>query len=116
MIEIIPIRLENGIAIGITVQYPKTTLLSICTKVGYIMCGVLDIAMVDNLHRDRNIVAARMIHVKSFEDLLNATVLDATIQAQRIGIEPGKTTGREALELMLQLEKKVDSHPSFVIK
>jgi len=40
MIEIIPIRLENGIAIGITVQYPKTTLLSICTKVGYIMCGV----------------------------------------------------------------------------
>src|SRR5690554_336087 len=101
MIEVIPIKLENGVAMGISVQYPKTTLLSICTEVGYIMCGVLDVALVDNLHQDRKIVAARMIHVRSFEDLLNATVMEATRQAQEIGIVPGKTTGREALELML---------------
>lgn len=105
MIEMIPINLDNGKAIGISVKYPKTTLLSISTEVGYIMCGVLNIEGVDKLHADRDIIAARMTKVKTFDDMLRAKVVEATQEAQKIGIVPKMTTGRQALELMLKQEK-----------
>jgi uncharacterized protein YunC (DUF1805 family) len=107
MIEMTPIKLDNGIAIGVSVQYPKTTLLSINTDVGYIMCGVLDVEAVDSLHQDRRIVAARLINVRSFEDMLAAKVVKATKQAENLGIIPGKTTGKQALELMLLQQQQV---------
>lgn len=101
MIEMTPIKLDNGIAIGVSVKYPKTTLLSITTQAGYIMCGVLNVEGIDKLHKDRCIVAARVTNVRNFEDMLSATVIEATRQAQILGIIPGLTTGRQALELML---------------
>jgi len=101
MVEMIPIKLDNGTAIGIAVRYPKTTLLSITTDAGYIMCGVLNVEGVDTLHRERRIIAARLTNVKNFDDMLDAIVIEATKQAESLGIIPGITTGKQALELML---------------
>lgn len=102
MIKMTPIKLDNGTAIGISVNYPKTTLLSISTETGYIMCGILDIETVDTLHAERRIIAARLINVRNFEDMLNGTIESATRLALHLGIIPGETTGKQALEIMLK--------------
>lgn len=104
MINVVPITIVNGFAIGVSVKYPKTTLLSITTAVGYIMCGVLNIDALDVLHDDRQIIAARVTGVKEIEDLLGARVSEATKKAKEIGIEPGMT-GKEALEKMVEFDK-----------
>jgi uncharacterized protein YunC (DUF1805 family) len=105
MINVEPLQLENGVAIGVSVSYPKTTLLSIVTTIGYVMCGVLNIEALDKLHKDREIIAARITGVKSFQDLLNEKVVEATVKACSIGICEGMT-GREALNIMLQQAKR----------
>jgi uncharacterized protein YunC (DUF1805 family) len=43
--------------------------------------------------------AANVRGVQSFEDMLNASVVEVTELARELGIEPGMT-GREALEKM----------------
>jgi len=104
LVNVVPITLSNGIAIGISVEYPKTTLLSIATSVGYIMCGVLNIDVLDTLHADRQVIAARVIGVKKLEELLSARISESTKRAKKIGIEPGMT-GQEALEKMMEFSK-----------
>lgn len=116
MIEIIPIKLDSGTAIGVSVQYPKTTLLSINTDVGYIMCGVLDVETVDTLHEDRRVIAAQLINVKNFADMLDAKVSKATKEALILGIIPGKTSGKEALELMFKYQQINESFSSALDK
>lgn len=109
MVEMTPIQLNDGIAIGISISYPKTRLLSITTDVGYIMCGVLNIVGIDSLHAERKIIAARVTGVKSFEDMLKTKVVEATQEAQKLGIIPNISTGEEALGLMLQYSKTLQS-------
>jgi uncharacterized protein YunC (DUF1805 family) len=105
VINVVPITLENGTAIGVSVKYPKTTLLSIATSIGYVMCGVLNIDALDTLHPERQIIAARVTGVRQIEDLLEAKVSEVTKRAEEIGIQPGMT-GKEALEKMLAFEKE----------
>jgi uncharacterized protein YunC (DUF1805 family) len=101
MIHIEPIELDNGIAIGIEVNVPKTKILVIKTNKGYIMCGVLDIKTLDRLHPEREIIAAKAEGVKTLDDLLKATIKEATKNSKLLGIKPGITIGKEALEKMM---------------
>lgn len=94
------IQLDSGMAIGVEVKLPKTTVLILSARKGYVMCGVLDVANLDRRLPERRVVAARVTGVKTFSDMLEARVELATEAARELGIIENVTTGREALELM----------------
>jgi uncharacterized protein YunC (DUF1805 family) len=100
MMRVEPILLEGHTAIAIEVKLPKTTLLVVTTDKGYIMCGALDVALLNERLRDRNIVAARATGVRTIEELLEAPLESVTYTAEDLGIVAG-LTGREAILRMM---------------
>lgn len=101
MINVIPIPIEGQIALGISVQLPKTNLIAVTTDIGYIMCGALDVGLLNEKLAARGIIAARAVGVKSLDELLDAPMESVTLKAQELGISPG-TIGRDAIKIMLQ--------------
>ncbi|MEF3302264.1 YunC family protein [Paenibacillus sp. GYB003] len=99
MMEVKPIVIEDRTVIGITVQLPKTSLIAIATDRGYIMCGALDVALLNERLKERGIIAARATGVRSIDDLLEAPLESVTFEAEMLGIVPGMK-GRDALLLM----------------
>ena len=100
MVEMIPIPLGHGTAVGITVRLPRTTLLVAATDAGYLMCGALDVRLLDERLASRAIVAARAVGVRTIDELLAAPIDDLTSAAAALGLTRGMP-GREALERML---------------
>jgi uncharacterized protein YunC (DUF1805 family) len=100
MVSIIPYTIGNGQVIGVHVALPKTNLLAFSTEIGYIMCGALDVQLLNDKLSDRNIIAARAVGVRTLEQLLEAPMESCTFAAQEIGIVPG-ISGKEALQIML---------------
>jgi uncharacterized protein YunC (DUF1805 family) len=100
MIRVEPISIDNKVVIGIEVKLPKTTLLVITTDKGYIMCGALDIQLLNDKLSDRHIVAARATGVRTLEDLIEAPLESVTHDAEKLGIHAG-TIGRDAIRKML---------------
>jgi uncharacterized protein YunC (DUF1805 family) len=89
------IKLENGCALGLRFEMQKYPLLVIRAEKGFLMCGYLNVNAAETLGD----TAAKVRGVQSFEDMLNASVVEVTELARELGIEPGMT-GREALEKM----------------
>jgi uncharacterized protein YunC (DUF1805 family) len=100
MVTMTPVALEGGAATAITVTLPKTTLIAVTTPRGYIMCGALDVELLNTRLADRGIIAGRALGVRSVDDLLEAPLADVTDGARALGIAPGMK-GRDALNLML---------------
>jgi uncharacterized protein YunC (DUF1805 family) len=100
MIQVKPIQIDNRTAIGITVDLPKTTLIAVTTDKGYIMCGALDVALLNDRLKDRRIVAGRAVGVRTLEDLLEAPLESVTDAAKQLGITPGMI-GRDAVLKMM---------------
>ncbi|MFC6332650.1 YunC family protein [Paenibacillus septentrionalis] len=101
MIKMIPITLPSGATvIGTEVKLPKTSLLSISSDKGYIMCGALDVALLNDKLKDRQIIAARAVGVRTLDELLHAPLESVTHEAERLGVTVGMR-GIDALELML---------------
>lgn len=100
MIQLTPIKIEDHTFNAVTVLLPKTTLLVVMNDKGYIMCGALDVALLNERLLDRKIIAGRAVGVKTIEELLNAPLESITIEAERLGIQKGMI-GREALLKML---------------
>ena len=98
-----PIPVGGGTAIGIVAKLPKTTLLAIMTNTGYIMCGALDIGLLNDRLKDRGIIAGRAVGVRTLEDLLAAPLESVTHEAVKVGIVPGMT-GVAALERLIAHE------------
>ncbi|MEQ6377117.1 DUF1805 domain-containing protein [Bacillaceae bacterium S4-13-58] len=97
MIQLEPIIINGHMFKGVSVKLPKTNLLTISNENGYIMCGALDVDLLNEKLLDRKIVGARAIGVRSLEDLLEAPLNKVTVEAKRkYGWEPGMI-GREAL-------------------
>ncbi|GAB6876727.1 YunC family protein [Thermaerobacter litoralis] len=103
VVEVRPIPLRGGTAIGVKVELPKTRLVAIATPAGYIMCGALDVRLLDDLLGARRIVAGRALGVRDFDDLLDRPLESVTSTARELGIHPGMK-GREALERLLATE------------
>lgn len=101
MVQLRPIDIDGHQVVGIEVQLPKTTLLVAATDKGYIMCGALDVALLNERLADRHIIAARAIGVRTLEQLLAAPLESVTYTAEEIGITAGMT-GREALLKMIE--------------
>ncbi|PWK11321.1 YunC family protein [Tumebacillus permanentifrigoris] len=101
MINVIPIPIEGQIALGISVQLPKTNLVVVSTDIGYIMCGALDVGLLNEKLAARGIIAARAVGVKTIDELLDAPLESVTHKARELGITPGMI-GRDAIKIMLQ--------------
>ncbi|MDB5055955.1 MAG: hypothetical protein JWM44_4005 [Bacilli bacterium] len=100
MIRMIPIQFQDIVAVGIEVSLPKTTLITISTAKGYIMCGALDIQLLNDKLSERQIIAARAVGVRSIEQLLEAPLESVTYEAEALGIVPGMK-GKEAIMRMM---------------
>lgn len=100
MVTLEPVQVGGHILVGVEVKLPKTTLLSISTDKGYIMCGALDIGLLNEKLADRQIIAARAVGVRTIAQLLAAPMESVTIEAEKLGVVPGMS-GAEALQLML---------------
>lgn len=99
MMEAKPIVVEGRTFIGITVRLPKTTLIAVASERGYIMCGALDVGLLNEKLKERGIIAGRAVGVRSLDDLLEAPLESVTHEAEKLGITPGMK-GRDALLLM----------------
>jgi uncharacterized protein YunC (DUF1805 family) len=100
MIRMIPIQFQGIVAIGIEVSLPKTTLITVSTAKGYIMCGALDVQLLNDKLSERQIIAARAVGVRTIEQLLEAPLESVTYEAEALGIVPGMT-GKDAIMRMM---------------
>ncbi|WP_435799470.1 YunC family protein [Peribacillus asahii] len=95
-----PIKLKEYTFLAISVELPKTTLLVVTSDKGYIMCGALDVALLNDKLKDRRIVAGRATGVKTIDQLLEAPLESVTYEAEVLGIHRGMI-GKEALLKMV---------------
>jgi uncharacterized protein YunC (DUF1805 family) len=100
MVTLTPIIIEGHPFTAVTVRLPKTTLLTVSNDKGYIMCGALDVGLLNDVLADRKIVAGRAVGVKTIEQLLKAPLESITLEAEAVGIQVGMT-GEAALLKML---------------
>jgi uncharacterized protein YunC (DUF1805 family) len=99
MIEMSPIEIEGRTFLCITVRLPKTNLLVVTGDKGYIMCGALDVALLNEKLKSRKVIAGRAVGVKTIEELLEAPLESVTFEAESLGAIKGMV-GKEALLLM----------------
>ncbi|MBE3556304.1 MAG: DUF1805 domain-containing protein [Firmicutes bacterium] len=96
MVAMRPVQVADKQPIAVEIELPKTHLQILVGKRGYLMCGALDVRLLDERLSDRQIVAARAVGVKSIDDLLDAPLQDVTKAAETLGIHRGMR-GREAI-------------------
>lgn len=101
LISLTPIQVDGRQVLGIQVKLPKTNLLAITTEKGYIMCGALDISLLNERLASRKILAGRAVGVRSLDDLLEAPLESVTDEAEKRGIYAGMK-GKEAIIKMLE--------------
>jgi len=97
----VPYTIDGTTVIGVEVKLPRTTLLSLSTDSGYIMCGALDVGLLNDKLKDRGIIAGRAVGVRTLEQLLEAPLESVTHGAEAIGIHVGMK-GEDALKRMMQ--------------
>jgi len=101
MIKIDCIETKKGNTMTASIEVPGAHLILIRANKGFIMCAALNIRILDELHPERRIIAATVKGVKSIEDILEKKIYEATLEAIKLGIKPGLTSGKEALEKMM---------------
>ncbi|WP_371747636.1 YunC family protein [Terribacillus sp. DMT04] len=94
-----PMFIEGKPFTAVTVKLPKTTLLVISNDVGYIMCGALDVDLLNEKLADRNIISGRAVGVKTIQQLLDAPLEKVTNASIAYGWRAG-LIGKEALMLI----------------
>jgi uncharacterized protein YunC (DUF1805 family) len=100
MMSLSPLEISGHMVLAIEVNLPKTNLLVVTTEKGYIMCGALDVALLNEKLKDRKVLAGRAVGVRTIEDLLEAPLESVTHEAENLGIHVGMK-GRDALLKML---------------
>ncbi|MGD6804399.1 YunC family protein [Rossellomorea vietnamensis] len=95
-----PVEIEGHTFLAVSVQLPKTNLLVVTSDKGYIMCGALDVGLLNEKLKDRKIIAGRAVGVKTIQQLIDAPLESVTHEAEQLGITSGMP-GREALLKMI---------------
>jgi len=80
-----PIELDKGQATGFLIDLGTAPLILIKAKKGYVMCGYLNM----NAANKMGDIAGRVTGVKSFDDVLNADVLEVSENAKKAGLKEG---------------------------
>lgn len=96
MITIEPLFIEGKPFTAVTVKLPKTNFMSISNDKGYIMCGALDVQLLNDKLKERKIIAGRAVGVRTIEELLEAPLESVTLEAETLGIHSGMK-GKDAL-------------------
>lgn len=96
MITVNPVEVDGKLFQAIRVELPKTNLLMISNEKGYIMCGALDVDLLNRMLSDRNVIAARAVGVRTIDDLLHAPLEMITDASKAYGWEVGMS-GKDAL-------------------
>ncbi|MYL33728.1 DUF1805 domain-containing protein [Pontibacillus yanchengensis] len=104
MVTVQPVFIEGRPFTAISVKLPETNLLVVSNDEGYIMCGALDVDLLNEKLADRNIIAARAVGVRSIDELLNAPLEKVTIGAKNVGWVEGMI-GKEALLKLVEKER-----------
>ncbi|HLQ71889.1 MAG TPA: DUF1805 domain-containing protein [Bacillota bacterium] len=89
MLTVNPMDVEGMIFTAIRVELPKTNLLIITNEIGYIMCGALDVDVLNVKLKDRSVIAGRAMGVKTIDELLYAPLEKITDSSKRYGWEIG---------------------------
>ncbi|MCA1027877.1 DUF1805 domain-containing protein [Cytobacillus kochii] len=100
MVELKPVILDGHTFMTVSVELPKTNLLVVSNDNGYIMCGALDVALLNEKLKDRHVIAGRAVGVKTIQQLIDAPLESVTFAAEELGIKKGMI-GREALLRMV---------------
>jgi uncharacterized protein YunC (DUF1805 family) len=100
MVTMTPIEIDGRTVTAVTLQLPKTNFMAITTAKGYIMCGALDVALLNERLSERRIIAGRAVGVRTIEQLLEAPLESVTTEAENLGITKGMK-GKDALLKML---------------
>lgn len=100
MIDLSPIEIDGHTFLSVSVVLPKTNLLVVTSDKGYIMCGALDVALLNEKLKDRKVIAGRAVGVKTIEQLLNAPLESVTYEAEALGVTKGMI-GKDALLKMI---------------
>ncbi len=79
------IKLEKGQLTGYHINLGKAPLLILQAKKGYIMCGYLNMNTANKLGD----IAGKVTGVKTFEDVLKATVIEVSENAKKEGLTDG---------------------------
>jgi uncharacterized protein YunC (DUF1805 family) len=79
------IQLDTGVADGYLIDLGNAPLILIKTKCGYVMCGYLNIAASNKLGD----IAGRVTGVKTFDDVLNAKIVEVSENAKKNGLTEG---------------------------
>ena len=96
-----PLQFKNGCATGISHRWQNGQYCSIMTPVGIVGCGIYD--LVTAAEFGQAIAIAKGTPDKPLlnpEDLLDASIVNATPQAKAMGITAGMS-GQDAVERML---------------
>ncbi|WP_096190062.1 YunC family protein [Evansella halocellulosilytica] len=96
MVEVEPMFIEGKPFTAVSVKLPKTNLLVVTNERGYIMCGALDVGLLNEKLKDRKVIAGRAVGVKTIEELIEAPLESVTLEAELIGVFKGMS-GKEAL-------------------
>jgi uncharacterized protein YunC (DUF1805 family) len=96
-----PLQFSNGCAVGLSHRWHNGQYCTILTQAGLVGCGIYDCKTAAEF--GQAIAIARGTPAKPLvepEDLFEAKIVEATPQAQAIGIRLGMS-GQQAVELML---------------
>ncbi|TFB24271.1 DUF1805 domain-containing protein [Filobacillus milosensis] len=97
MVHVEPIWIDDVAFTFVHVELPKTDLLVVSNDIGYIMCGALDVDLLNEKLKDRHIVAGRAVGVRSLDELLYAPLQKVTdYSKEKYGWEEGMS-GKNAL-------------------
>jgi uncharacterized protein YunC (DUF1805 family) len=100
-----PMTFKNGNAIGISNRWRKGQYCVILTDAGLVGCGIYDVKTAEKF--SQAVAIARGTPQQPLvepEDLLDATIVEASQQALDLGVRIG-ATGREAVESLLAAAK-----------
>ena len=103
-----PMQFANGCAIGMSHRWHKGQYCSILTAAGLVGCGIYDVATASKF--GQALAIARGTPEKPLadpEDLLDAKIVEATPQAQLLGVTIGMT-GRDAVECLLAASQALE--------
>ena len=89
VIDVRPVALDGGLAIGVMVELPNARDLSISTAKGFVACGLFDVMILDALHPERRVVAARVTGVASRRSARRQSPGAAPPPRRRSGCGPG---------------------------
>jgi uncharacterized protein YunC (DUF1805 family) len=79
------IKMEKGQVVGYLIELGNAPLIIIQAKQGYVMCGYLNMDTANKLGD----IAGKVTGVKSFNDVLNAKIIEVSENAKKVGLFEG---------------------------